>query len=138
MIVFRSKVGPELTIPVFLLLGGIALFFSVQKIWPGVAVICITAAFVFYTLLSIRYTVTSGTLRIQCGFLYDETIDIKNIVSINETRNAMSSPAASLDRLEVRLASNNTILISPADRTGFLNALTLINPDITVTASRFK
>lgn len=138
MIVFRSKIGPELVIPITVLLGGIAFLFIVQQIWPGVVIISIVAAFVFYTLLSTRYSVSGATLRIRCGLFFDESIDIANIVSIKEVRNAMSSPAASLDRLEIRLTSNNTILISPADRTGFLKALTTINPRIDVTAARFK
>jgi hypothetical protein len=138
MNVFRSKLGPELVIPIIILLGSLALLFIVQQIWLGVAIIIIVAAFVFHTLFSTRYSVLGATLRIRCGIFFDETIDIVNIVSIKEIRNAMSSPAASLDRLEVRLLSNKTILISPADRTGFLNALTTINPRIDVTVARFK
>jgi hypothetical protein len=138
MIVFRSKVGLELVIPITILLGGIAFLFIVQKIWPGVAIVASVGVFVFYTFVTTRYTVQGNTVRIQCGLFFDETIDINSITAINETRNAISSPAASLDRMEIRLTTNTTILISPANTIGFLNTLQKINPGIVITVKGFK
>lgn len=49
-----------------------------------------------------------------------------------ETKSPLSSPATSLDRLEIMYNKNESIIISPKDRTGFINELKTINPGIEV------
>ncbi len=50
-------------------------------------------------------------------------VPISEIEDIVQTRNPLSSPALSLDRLQVSYSNGRTIMISPADREGFIEAV---------------
>lgn len=73
-------------------------------------------------LVGTHYTVDRGLLRIVSGpFRWKVPID--QISSVEATRSPLSSPALSLDRLRIRYGNNRRILVSPADREGFLRAI---------------
>lgn len=73
-------------------------------------------------LIGTHYTVEGRTLRIASGpFRWKVPID--EIESVEATRNPLSSPALSLDRLRIRYSKNRRIMVSPADRRGFLKAI---------------
>ena len=72
-------------------------------------------------LLRTHYTVDGGTLRIACGpFRWKVPIDA--IEAVEPTRSPLSSPALSLDRLRIRYGKRR-IMVSPADKAGFLKAI---------------
>jgi len=84
----------------------------------GIAVV----ALMLWLIIGTHYTVDRGTLRIVSGpFRWKVAID--QISSVEATKSPLSSPALSLDRLRVRYGKNRRILISPADRAGFLKAI---------------
>jgi len=66
--------------------------------------------------------VTEDALIIHGG-LFKKTILLSSILSVTETRNPLSSPAFSLDRLAIKFGEGKTILISPKDKAGFLRDL---------------
>jgi len=69
-----------------------------------------------YTLLSDQLVIRSGPFRFRVPFA--------EITSVCPTRNPISSPACSLDRLEIRYRGGRSrILISPEDKPGLLAAL---------------
>ena len=73
-------------------------------------------------LLRTHYTVSDGVVRIVSGpFVW--TIEISEITAIEESRSALSSPAMSLDRLRITYKPNKCVLVSPADKKGFLKAI---------------
>jgi len=81
------------------------------------------SAFVLWVLYGTRYTITDKTLIIQSG-PFRWVIDLETISEISPTRNPISSPASSLDRLLVRYRQNPTgIMISPEDKADFLRDL---------------
>ena len=81
------------------------------------------SAFVLWVLYGTRYTITDKTLIIQSG-PFRWVIDLETISEISPTRNPISSPACSLDRLLLRYRPNPTgIMISPEDKAGFLRDL---------------
>ena len=82
--------------------------------------------------LSTNYTIEGHQLTVRCGFLYHSTIDIQTITKISETNNLISSPAISLDRLEIRFGSHNSVIISPREKQDFLDHLLQINPKISI------
>ena len=45
---FRSKIGPEIVIPIGLILGGVLVFMIVLGAWIGVIVIAVVLAFVVH------------------------------------------------------------------------------------------
>lgn len=72
-------------------------------------------------LIGTHYTVDGDTLRIACGpFRWKVPIDA--IESVEPSRNPLSSPALSLDRLRIQYGKRR-ILVSPADKAGFLRAI---------------
>ena len=72
-------------------------------------------------LIGTHYTVQDETLRIACGpFRWKVPIDA--IESVEATRNPLSSPALSLDRLRIRYGKRH-IMVSPTDKAGFLRAI---------------
>ena len=81
------------------------------------------AAFMLWTLYSIDYTLTDEKLLIRCGpFRY--RVPLTEIDSVRPSRNPLSSPAGSLDRLLIKWNSERKrILISPSRKTEFLQEL---------------
>ena len=73
-------------------------------------------------LLRTHYTVDGNQLRIVSG-PFRWTVPIDQIDAVEATRSPISSPALSLDRLMIRYGSGRQIMISPADRRGFLKAI---------------
>ncbi len=132
---YRSKIGVGLFLFVHVILLGVLLipvFTSESHDWVGSFIILLTVAFVNYTLFTIRYDVSRETLRIKCGFLYDEVLQIQAIKKIEKSRSILSSPAASLDRLEISYNKWDTVLISPKDKEAFVAQLKQLNPEIVV------
>ena len=130
--IYKSKIGLGLTAFVGTVLLIVFNIMIVNKIWVGFLINLITALFIAYTLLTTQYTINKNQLRIQCGFLYDETLAIDNIISISETSNPISSPAASLDRLELKLGNSYSVLISPKEKDDFIDHILQINPAVKV------
>lgn len=71
-------------------------------------------------------------LTVVCGLFYRKIFPIEEILSIRPTSNVMSSPALSLDRLELRFRNKQTLLISPVKPEEFTKLLLSINPEIEV------
>lgn len=66
-----------------------------------------------------KYVVTEDAL-IVFGGLFKKVIPLSSISSVTETRNPLSGPAFSLDRLEIKYDDNKFILISPKDKPAFM------------------
>ena len=102
-VVILDRTDPVVTsVTIFACLAGLALFASV--------------------LLGTVYTVDRGTLHVRSGpFRWKVPID--NITAVEATRSPLSSPALSLDRLRIRYDTRRQIIVSPADKAGFLAAI---------------
>jgi len=95
---------------------------------PGGLGLALAAAVVLLLSFPTRYelhdrelVVRSGRLRYR--FEYDA------ITSVRPSRSPLSAPAWSLDRLEIR-AGRRTILVSPRERSAFLDALAARAPSL--------
>jgi len=132
---FKSKVGLKLIIPIAVILGGLSILFIVKGIWPGLLTILGTAAFIVHLFISTKYTINNTNLQVQSGFFINQTINIKSIRKIVDTRTIISSPALSLDRLEVFYDKFDSIIISPQDKTEFIKQILAINNQILVQIS---
>lgn len=82
-----------------------------------------SAAFMLWVLYGTRYRLSDTELLILCGpFRY--RVLLKEIRSVEPSRNPLSSPACSLDRLAIRWgAGGKRILISPEDKSAFMRIL---------------
>ena len=100
-----------------------------QPIIPALLVVIIIIAFNSWLFRTTDYRIENGTLRIRSAFIH-WTVEIREIVSIVPTRNPLSSPALSLDRLQINYRKNGRarmILVSPEDKRGFIDALRAVN-----------
>jgi hypothetical protein len=87
-----------------------------------IAVVVITAGLPVWLLLTTRYVLSADALKVTSG-PFRWTVRIADIKSVTPTRSMISSPALSLQRLEIRYGTYQSVIISPADRDGFLRAL---------------
>ena len=75
-----------------------------------------------WLLYTTQYVVKDEVLRIQSG-PFKWTIPITSISQVVETTNPLSSPALSLRRLKITYGESKTVMVSPKDREGFLEAI---------------
>ncbi len=98
----------------------------VETPWPIRIAVAVVTALAIVLLFSVftrtHYTVAHGELRVVSG-PFRRTIPLAEITSIEPTRNPLSSPALSLDRLKVCYGDKKYVLISPANKAGFLSAI---------------
>lgn len=97
--------------------------------WVPALTLIFPLTFILSLLLHTRYTITESEVLIVCGPLAWQ-VPVQQITRIRPTRNPLSSPALSLDRLEIRYGKYDSVLVSPADQAGFLAALLRLNPAI--------
>lgn len=127
---FKSKVDRWILVLILLAIIGqvVAITAAVNEagepamITSLILVMIGVVALMVWLLLGTHYTVDRGTIRIVSGpFRWKVPID--EITSVRATRNPLSSPALSLDRLSIRYGKRRRIMISPADKAGFLKAI---------------
>lgn len=133
---FPSKLGLELVIPLAVLLGSVGAGMLYLHNWPGLVIVSGVSLFITHLFLTTYYQIEDGWLRIKSGFLVNQTVPIQTIKKIVATRNPLSSPATSMDRLEVIYNRYDSVLISPSDKAGFIQELLQINPAIEVRLTR--
>lgn len=94
------------------------------------------AAFMLWLIYNIDYTLDNDELRIRCGpFRY--LVPLSEIDLVQPSRNPLSSPAASLDRLLIKWhEGRRRILISPAPKADFLRELDRRCPQLTLEGDR--
>ena len=81
------------------------------------------AALAFWVLYGTDYRLTGDTLVIRCG-PFRFKIPLAEIDAVTPSRDPLSSPACSLDRLLIQYRhASRRLLVSPHDKTGFLEAL---------------
>ena len=135
MTTFRSKPGKELIIPITFLIVGLGSLMAWQRNWPGLMIIVGVALFVTHIFLTTYYQIDGKSVKIRCGLFFNLKIDIDTIRRISETNNPLSSPATSLDRLEIKYQRDrkiDTVMISPKNKAGFIKMITDLNPAVEV------
>jgi Bacterial PH domain len=130
--VYRSKIGLELSLPIGIIWGGILGLMIYQQVWWLAALMLLLLFWIFHLFFTTRYTIEGDELFIQSGFLYKKKISILEVNKIIESNNPLSSPAASLDRLEIRKTAWDYVLISPKEKEEFIDMMLGINPNIEV------
>lgn len=138
---FKSKVSTSLSVCTWIVLvAGAILGLGAYRILPYFfpmlyPVVLISnlisfamIIFIAWSWLKTEYSIIDDTLLIQSGPLRLE-LDIHEITTIKKTRNRMSSPALSFDRLEVK-TKIHSVIISPEDKEVFIRSLQRINGKI--------
>lgn len=130
MVKYRSKIGWIIILAILILFVGSVHSMMEDPFGVGPIILLLTSFFVVYICLYTYYEVGARTLRIKSGFLFDRSIPINTITKIETTKNPISAPAASLDRLEVFYNDYESIIISPKEKLAFIAHLKQINPKI--------
>lgn len=133
---FKSKFGFKviiiLTVLFLVIIAAIAYkgeplnaIFTISGIFIVVLVFCV------YLTISTEYIVMdSGILNVKCGVFYNKDFDVHKIKSISKSTNLVSSPAPSLDRIELKYGQFDVLVISPKDKVEFAKELVRINSKI--------
>jgi membrane protein YdbS with pleckstrin-like domain len=136
---YRSKVDWWMYIALALPLvgGGAALLAGITSnrtstIVAGTGALVFVALVLSLLVLPMRYTLDDNDLRIRAGLLIRIVIPLSRIISVEPTRNPLSSPALSLDRLAIAYKKGGggytVVRISPMDRSAFLADIIAVSP----------
>ncbi|MBA4851877.1 PH domain-containing protein [Emticicia sp. BO119] len=99
---FHSKISYWLFAPLLCFLIVLVVMTALEKIWIMVGVLMVVKVLILSFLFRTYYQIEGNTLKIVCGFVFNETIEIKKIRKIKKTANPISSPALSVrDRIEI-------------------------------------
>jgi membrane protein YdbS with pleckstrin-like domain len=127
---FSSKIDgwliPVMVLAVGGLLAALVAVFVQETPWPIRLLVAAVTAAVTLLLLAVfkstYYLVRSDDIRIVSGPFRWE-VPLADIRDIAPTRNPLSSPALSMDRLKISYGKRKFVLISPDDKDGFLRAV---------------
>jgi len=129
---YKSKIDLWLIIILTLVFGGIVIFSIIKKEWIGFIIAIIPTIFIWNMFRSTYYIITEEELIIRCGIFYKLVIKITDIRKISESNDLISSPALSIDRLEILYNRFDTILISPKKKYELLQSIETLKPDIEI------
>lgn len=129
---YRSDVSSGLvTLIVLVLLPCYALMIYLA-LWIGLALLIIFTALIADTFVNTRYTIDETTLWVQSGLFFHSRYDINRITEIAKTTSWESAPACSMNRIRLRFAKRQTLILSPQRQQAFIDHLLCINPRISV------
>ncbi len=117
LLVLLSSVAVALAACVYVLMTVVNTTSIITVLITGLLGIALPA----WLLLSTYYTIADGELKIRSG-PFHWTVPLNSIRAIEPTRNPLSSPALSLDRLAISYGNGKTIMVSPKDPGAFINA----------------
>lgn len=127
---FKSKVDTWvalLLLAVVIMDIGFVVFFAMSSENPTdkirvVSIMIGILALLLWLSLRTYYVVDAKMLRVVSGpFRWKIALD--EIKSVSPTRSLWSSPALSLDRLRIVYGNGRRVMVSPADKQGFLRAI---------------
>lgn len=128
--IFKSKIDIWMGI-IFILLPIVMIYAAIKE--PDVITIVITLLIIIMLAMLFFGTkyVISGEQLIIYGGIYKKKIAVNQITSIRATKNPLSAPAMSLDRIEIIYNPHMQMaLISPKDKETFVKKLLEVNPKI--------
>jgi hypothetical protein len=124
--VYRSAVDTWLLLALgagglLALVAAVSVFAAGDAAARGIAVLTLFlgVGLPLWILTTTSYTLDGDTLLVRSGPV-TRRVPIADITAVVPTRNPLSSPALSLDRLRIEVRGARPVMISPADRTGFL------------------
>lgn len=133
---FKSKVDLLLLLPIVIVFLTAEIFMIVNGFVIAIILFGLAGTFITYLYLDTRYVVTEDNkLQVKSGFLYQREIYIKSIKKVRPSEDRTTSPALSLDRLEICYNRYGRIVVSPDNKTEFIKVLKNVNPRIRVEES---
>ena len=129
MEVFKSKVDLWLLIVlvVSIVISLVAAVFICRQVnttsfFSGFFLVLAGAGLPLWLLVATQYTVNEEILKIKSG-PFKWLVPLAAITSVKDTRNPLSSPALSLDRLEISYGEGKKVMVSPIDKELFRDSI---------------
>jgi len=97
------------------------LVYGVPSWWTTLPLVLLVAV-VVWLLASTSYAFEGAALQVRSG-PFRWRIPLEQIYAVRESDSVRSAPAMSMDRLEIRFADDDRLVISPKDKPGFLSEL---------------
>jgi hypothetical protein len=130
---YPSKKGFVIYVPIIIMIAVCALSIFNGEYFSALFCTALVLLIVAPMILNTNYTINEdNTLRVKCGFFVNLLIDINQIRKIEFTRSVLSSPALSLDRIEIFYNKFDSVIVSPENKLEFIAQLTGLNPAIEV------
>jgi len=127
MKIYRSKIDWWLVV-LILAVFGFPIVQGIQTKEYMLSIVFITLLAFFWILaITLKYKIEDEMLSI-----WRTKINIKTIRKVYATRNPLSSPALSINRIAIVYNKYDEVLISPKDRADFIGELLKVNPNIEV------
>ncbi|HVS76196.1 MAG TPA: PH domain-containing protein [Steroidobacteraceae bacterium] len=93
-----------------------------RLMWIPAGIVALVAVIVCWIFLATYYELEGDRLLTRCG-PFTWSIPLADVTDVRESSSVRSGPALSLDRLQVTCRDGRALLISPADKAGFMAAL---------------
>ncbi|MEP4486821.1 MAG: PH domain-containing protein [Halioglobus sp.] len=93
-----------------------------QSTLATVAMLVLGCGVPLWMLFGTLYTVTPDQLLIKCG-PFRWRVPRNEIHEVIPTRSPLSSPALSLDRLQIKYGNGKSVLVSPKHKSDFMEAI---------------
>ncbi|HEX7081685.1 MAG TPA: PH domain-containing protein [Gammaproteobacteria bacterium] len=127
-LVFRSKVDAWLKVvfvgtAVTAVTGVVvAAVFAGPLAFVAIPLLIVPVGLPVWMLRATYYTLTDSYLAVRCG-PFGWRVPLHQVRSVTPTRNPLSSPALSFDRLRIDYGRGSSIMISPQDKELFVREL---------------
>lgn len=134
--VFRSKIDVWLAL---IVAGGLGMMWwaTLGRIQAGrpidaldTVLPLVVTAFTVWIFRATYYVITADSLIVRSGPIR-RTVPLQSVERLRATHNPLSSPALSIDRIEVTYGSRR-VLISPRDKAAFVRAVRQRVPGVVV------
>ena len=121
---FESKIDWWIPVLLFggLSAGSLAWAIDAERPWSDGVGLCLGWALSVWIMLQTYYEFRGEYLLIRCGPFWRKLL-IRDIDSVEPTRNPLASMALSLDRIAIKTRSGSGVMISPSDKARFLKEL---------------
>ena len=130
-IIYRSKIGFVILIPIVLALAIFTTIVVMNSAWVAVGTCTLTWLLLANIYTKTHYKITADSRLIIRNWIFESwEIETKDIVSIRDN-SVLSTLLLSLDRLEINY-NGGQVSISPRNKKQFVGKLTKINPNIQI------
>jgi len=133
---YPSKISYGVVILIMSAFIGASIPIISPPLWSGLIIIILAFGFITHLFLTTHYLIDGSLLVVRSGLVVNKGIDINSIRLVSETNSIIGAPAASFDRLRIDYGKHGSILIAPKDKSGFIEHLTSINPNIEININR--
>lgn len=128
-VTFRSKVDWWLALALLISaaasIAAVVMVAVLESPWASLAIspiLLLSVGLPLWLLAATHYTIDGTVLHVRSG-PFAWRVALRDIRAVTPTRNPLSSPALSLDRLRIDYGARRSIMVSPEDKQGFVAAL---------------